>query len=109
MRFNSEEDDDSSSTEFRPSIGHSMEDYSSSATNRVETVVPPPPSSPVRPFRIHVPERLPHAEALTAPTSSSDAAVSTHNQYEHNIEIPVHFFHLQLHPLESGQGFAIAA
>lgn len=115
MKYNS--DEDSSSTEFRPMHGQSMEDISSASTNNVETVVPPPPSlssssssSSARPFHINVPERLPHAEPLTASSNSaqnSDAAVSTHNQYQQNIEIPVHFFRLQ--PIEPGQGFAIAS
>lgn len=119
MRFDSDEEGDAS-TEFRPMFGQSMEDGSSAATNKVETVVPPPPSggsssspSSVRPFHINVPERLPQAEALTSSTSNSvqhsDAAVSTHNQYQQNIEIPVHVFRVQLHPIEQGQGFAIAA
>lgn len=127
MKFDSDEDGDSgSSTEFRPMMGgHSMEDGSSAATNNVETVVPPPPSlassagsgslgsSSVRPFHINVPERLPHAQALTTSSDSvpqhSDAAVSTHNQYQQNIEIPVHVFRLQLQPIEPGQGFAVAS
>lgn len=127
MKYNSDEDSDESS-EFRPMMGHSMEDGSSAATNNVETVVPAPPSlsssgsggsssssspSSVRPFHINVPERLPQAQALTSSTSNSvqhsDAAVSTHNQYQQNIEIPVHVFRLQFQPIEQGQGFAIAS
>lgn len=121
LKYNSDEDSDSSSSsEFRPMMGQSMEDGAFSATNNVETVVPPPPSlsasgsspSSVRPFHINVPERLPNAQPLTASSNSaehSDAAVSTHNQYQQNIEIPVHVFRLQLQPIEPGQGFAIAS
>lgn len=120
LKYNSDEDSDSSSSEFRPVMGSSMEDGAFSATNNVETVVPPPPSlsssasgsspSSVRPFHINVPERLPNAQALsTSSAEHSDAAVSTHNQYQQNIEIPVHVFQLQLQPIEPGQGFAIAS
>lgn len=107
-------DEESSSTEFQPIIGQSIEDSSS---NNVETVVLPPPShSPsgsLRPFHINVPERLPHPEALTKSithhTHHTDASVSKNNQFQHSIEIPIQFYRLQPFDTFQGHGFAIAA
>lgn len=98
MRSSSDESE-ADSTEFRPIISSQSAEYMSPSSN-VETVVPAPPNQQTRSsFQINVPNE--------PVKDSSSYSGQTHDQFTHNVEIPVQFYRLQ--PLENGEGFAITS